>query len=131
MAVPLEKRSNNYRRILAYLVQEGRKTKVEIAEALKIGETSARECLLLAQRDGRIYVCDWRVPACGQPAKVYAFGQGETPPQPRGNPPSFTGRKEPEMTAEMSRQITEETLKRARANASREFNPFASLMAQV
>lgn len=134
MPVALEHRSPNYRRIVALLVTDGRKTKAEIVAALNIGETSARDSLRLAQKDGRAFVCDWHSPSGGQPAKVYAFGTGVTPPMPK-----WTAAKRVRFTVDLeaqravsSKKLADETLRKARAIAALQpANPFASLMIQV
>jgi hypothetical protein len=135
MTVAIENRSATYRRILALLVEHGPKTKAQIAEALGIGETTARTAMNLAARDGRIYASDWIVPMRGHPAKLYSFGQGETPPMPKWNAhgplPKRDERHEEETEIARAKALTEETLRRARSLVGREFNPFASLMMQV
>jgi hypothetical protein len=132
MSVPLEKRSKSYRRILAMLVSEGPKTKAELMTSLDISMTCVTECLSHAIRDERAYVKDYRKPEkAGLYAKIYAFGQGVTPPQPKIIPPKNIGRRDPEEAAKKSRDIAARTIERARATATAEFNPFASLLSQV
>ncbi|GJH22445.1 hypothetical protein CBA19CS22_37905 [Caballeronia novacaledonica] len=135
MTVAIKDRSTTYRRILALLVEHGPKTKAQIAEALGIGETTARTTMNLATRDGRIYASDWIVPLRGHPAKVYSLGQGETPAMPKWNAhgrlPKCSEQREEETEVARAKALAEETLQRARSLAGREFNPFASLMMQV
>jgi predicted ArsR family transcriptional regulator len=135
MTVAIKDRSTTYRRILALLVEHGPKTKAQIAEALGIGETTARTAMNLAARDGRIYASDWIVPMRGHPAKLYSFGQGETPAMPKWNAhgrlPKCSEQREEETEIARAKALAEETLQRARSLVGREFNPFASLMMQV
>jgi predicted ArsR family transcriptional regulator len=116
-------------RILALLKRKGPHTKNDIMGLLELSETAVRRWLNDAQRDGEVYVSAFCTKKVGPPAKVYSIGQGETPKKPKGTHPP--GRKEPEMTAELSAQIAAETLARVRASSAGAFNPFAALIAQV